>query len=542
MFLVEFPSSMRRLSRSFLWWLAGASLLLAVQREGRAQEPSRTSTIEGVVRDSSGTPVKGAGVTVEREGITSGATVYTGENGFYRLPSVAAGKVAVQAEREGFLRATSAPFEVAPGETRTLDLTLASASSANGGPAAPQFYDEPNFTVVGVADIASQGGHGSDTVSRTAQALAKEVTRSSRSFSDGSAHSAPDEPFWRAAVARNPESFEANQRLGVILENDGQAAESLRFLETARNLQPGDYPTALALARAYSATGQLAKARQTAGALLPAHETAEVHAVLGELEEKTGDAVRAVQDYQRAAELDPSEPNLFAWGAELLLHRALEPALQVFHKGARLHPGSQRMLVGLAVAQYASGSPAAAAQTLCRASDLDPANSAPYLVLGKMQALDPPGSSIVTDKMERFSRLHPQSALANYYYATSLQRQAPTQGDQLKRIAGLLTKSIELDPNFAPAYLQLGVLHEAQNRQSQSIADYQKAVALDPQLAQAHYRLAQAYRRAGDMTKAEQELVLSEQASKKNLQMADQDSQQIPQFVYTLRHPEAPSQ
>src|SRR5579885_336641 len=130
MFLVEFPSSMRRLSRSFLWWLAGASLLLAVQREGRAQEPSRTSTIEGVVRDSSGTPVKGAGVTVEREGITSGATVYTGENGFYRLPSVAAGKVAVQAEREGFLRATSAPFEVAPGETRTLDLTLASPCSA----------------------------------------------------------------------------------------------------------------------------------------------------------------------------------------------------------------------------------------------------------------------------------------------------------------------------------------------------------------------------------------------------------------------------
>ena len=539
---VKVSSSGWRVSRSFLLWSMVASLLPAgLLREVRAQASSPKVAIEGVVRDSSGSPVSGAAVSLERAGVASGTIVRTDAKGFYRFPSVEAGRVSVRAEREGFLRATSGPFEVAPGETKTLDLTLAPTSSSQSGPVAPQFYDEPNFTVAGVADIANHGGHGSDMVSRTAQALAKDVARGPRSSLDSSAHSSSGEQSWRAAVAHDPDSFEANQQLGLILEKAGESEEARRYLERASTLKPDDYATTMALARAYLAAGQITKADQTAHALLPAHDTADLHELLGDIEEKNGNPVRAVQDYQRAAEVDPSEPTLFAWGAELLLHRALEPALQVFGKGARLFPGSQRMLVGLGVAQYASGSPVAAAQTLCLASDLEPQNSGSYLVLGKMQALDPPDSSIVTDKMERFVRLHPESALANYYYAVSLQRQAPTEADDLNRIESLLKKSIELDPNFAPACLQLGVLHEARNQLPQAVADYQKAAALDPQLAEAHYRLAQAYRHAGEKMKAEQELALSDQASKKNREKAEQDSQQIPQFVYTLRHPESPS-
>jgi hypothetical protein len=67
------------------------------------------------------------------------------------------------------------------------------------------------------------------------------------------------------------------------------------------------------------------------------------------------DALEAVREYQRAAELDATEPNLFNWGAELLMHRAAEPATEVFAKGHRLFPRSTRMLLGLAAAWYARG-------------------------------------------------------------------------------------------------------------------------------------------------------------------------------------------
>ena len=77
-------------------------------------------------------------------------------------------------------------------------------------------------------------------------------------------------------------------------------------------------------------------------------------------------------EYQRAAELDPSEPYFFDWGSELLLHRAVEPAIEVFSKGNRLFPHSARMLVALGVAWYSNGSYDQAAQRLCEASDLNP--------------------------------------------------------------------------------------------------------------------------------------------------------------------------
>jgi len=83
------------------------------------------------------------------------------------------------------------------------------------------------------------------------------------------------------------------------------------------------------------------------------------------------DSLSAVREYERAAALDSSEENYFAWGAELLSHRATSPAVEVFGRGFRLHPNSARMLAGLAAALYTSGSADEAAQRLCQASDLD---------------------------------------------------------------------------------------------------------------------------------------------------------------------------
>ncbi len=130
---------------------------------------------------------------------------------------------------------------------------------------------------------------------------------------------------------------------------------------------------------------QYQRARTNAQALLTAQEKpgqkneAELHHLLGDIEEKSGNPLEAVRQYQRAAELDPSEPYFFDWGSELLLHRAVEPAIEVFNKGNRLFPHSARMLVALGVAWYSNGSYDQAAQRLCEASDLNPNDPKAYL-------------------------------------------------------------------------------------------------------------------------------------------------------------------
>jgi tetratricopeptide (TPR) repeat protein len=324
-------------------------------------------------------------------------------------------------------------------------------------PGQPEFFDEPQFTVAGVTDPTNLGGHGSNTVMRTKETLAKDV----------------------ASLAANPGK------------------------NSPKN---------------------------------PAELPAKVN-------EKESHALETVRAYQRAAETEPSESNYFDWGAELLVHRAVEPAIEVFSKGNRLFPNSARMLVGLGVAWYSHGSYEQAAQRLCEASDLNPGDPNPYLFLGKVQSVDTTQSTGLLERLERFARLQPENAQANYYYAIGLwkQRKSPDDAETAALIEALLKKSVRLDPKLGAGYLQLGILYSDRKEFSQAISAYQKALEAgsrqQEQEAEAHYRLAQAYRRTGERSKAERELQLYDQLSKQNAEQVERQRHEVQQFVYTLRSP-----
>jgi tetratricopeptide (TPR) repeat protein len=356
-----------------------------------------------------------------------------------------------------------------------------------------------------------------------------------------------DEASLREAVKRAPESFEANQQLGLLLARSGHPKEAVPYLERSNQSRPEDYESAYTLAQAYLDAADYEHAAAIARGLLAKHDTAAVHHLLGDVEEKRRRPVAAVGEYQRAAELDASEPNFFDWGAELLTHRALQPAIEVFSKGNRLFLQSARMLVGLGVAWYATGSSDLAAKYVCDASDLNPGDSNPYLVLGKMQMAHPSPSSAVLARMERFVRLQPNNALANYYYAVALWKTEKTSGvsnnpANAAQIESLLEHAVRLDPKLASGFLQLGVLSEERADLPKAMAAYQAAIAADSQLEEAHYRLAQVYRRMGETLKAQEEIKLYEQISKKTAQQAEEEGREIPQFVYTLRDPKSPAQ
>jgi tetratricopeptide (TPR) repeat protein len=261
----------------------------------------------------------------------------------------------------------------------------------------------------------------------------------------------------------------------------------------------------------------------------------KAYEMLADIEEKSGRSLEAARDYQRAAELDPSEPDLFAWGAELLLHHAAEPAIEVFAKGDRQYPQSARMLIGLGVAEYSRGFYEQATHHLCQASDLNPNDPAPYLFLGKMQSVAASRSESVDERLKRFLQLQPANALANYYYAMSLWYQPDRTDGIAKQIETALRKAVELDPHLGIAHLQLGIVLAESNNVNGAIASYQKAIASAPDLEAAYYRLAQAYKVTGQTAKAHDEFELFEEIRKNNAAQSDRERHEIQQFVYTLR-------
>jgi tetratricopeptide (TPR) repeat protein len=270
-------------------------------------------------------------------------------------------------------------------------------------------------------------------------------------------------------------------------------------------------------------------------------DSAEFHASLGDIAERQGHPLEAVREYQRAAEMEPSETNLFSWGAELLLHRALEPAAEVFMKGHRLFPGSVRMLVGLAVASYARGSYEQASEQLLQACDLNPTDPSPYFFLGKIQEAQKVEPTGWTERLKRFVNLQPENPLAYYYYAVGLTKESDKK-ENSETAESLLRKAIRLDNQFGDAYLQLGILYSERKNFPKAIAAYQKAIETTPLPDEAHFRLAEAYRQTGETLKARQEIEIYDRISKEKAKEADRDRHEIQQFVYTLRGRSAPSQ
>jgi tetratricopeptide (TPR) repeat protein len=201
------------------------------------------------------------------------------------------------------------------------------------------------------------------------------------------------------------------------------------------------------------------------------------------------------------------------------------------------------MLIGLSAAWFVRGSYDEAVQRICEASDLNPGDSVPYLFLGKMQSAQSAPSEKGVEKLHRFVTLQPENAQANYYYAVGLWKLRKGSQDAVgaPQVESFLRNAIRLDPKFAAAYLQMGILHSEQKDRPRAISDFQKAIEAEPQMEEAHYRLAQAYRRVGDAVKAETELQIYDRIAKESAEKAERERHEIRQFVYTLRdQPTAP--
>jgi Flp pilus assembly protein TadD len=80
----------------------------------------------------------------------------------------------------------------------------------------------------------------------------------------------------------------------------------------------------------------------------------------------------------------------------------------------------------------------------------------------------------------------------------------------MQRVEALLRQAVTLDRKLAKGFLELGILLSDQRRYSDAIPELKRAAELEPDLAQAHYRLAQAYQRTGQKELADKELEIFE--------------------------------
>jgi tetratricopeptide (TPR) repeat protein len=470
--------------------------------QGYPKAPVATITVEGTVRDAAGAAVAGASVFMQQKGGARLVKTVTNADGSFVLSVNFAGTYSVWAEKSALKSATTDGLTVSGGDKKHIDLVVAPAGAANrnasaaaGSSAAAnamEFKDEPNFTVAGVTDWSNAGLHGSDVRARTSEAIAKDA---------------------------------------LELKSGGAA-------KTASGASHA-YDTALQ----YYAKGDYAQARDEVKKALATRDAAEGHRLLGVIDEHLGDLLGSVHEYEVATRMDPSEEDYFGWGTELLLHKAPQPAAEVFAKGSKVHPESARLLAGLGAALYASGSYDDAALRICAASDLKPSDPAPYLLLGKMEKAASSPLPCSEEKLGRFAQQQPENALANYYYAMTLwkQQRGSEKSAGLPQAEALAEKAVKLDPKLGEAWVQLGILYSARGALEQAVQAYKKAIEVSPEFGEAHYRLSQVYKRMGEEAKAHEEFQAYQQAEKTETAAEEQQRQQLRQFLIILKDQPTPA-
>jgi tetratricopeptide (TPR) repeat protein len=466
----------------------GLVLLLAFAVErviplatGQVQPPG-SLVIEGTVCDANGKPMADAEVRLEEPGK---AALITRSNarGVFILSASKDASYTISAEKSGIHSRRSVVPDAYAGAREHIDLVLDQKRAAPAEPASSsstspmEFADQPNFTVAGVTDWTAAGGHGSDASLRTSEALTREtLTLKPKGASPSASPSSGDR---------------AN------LEQD-----QVRLKE-----------------------------------LLVTRETADLHRQLGEVDEELGDPLGAVHEYEQAVRLDPSEHNYFDWGSELLLHRAVWQSAEVLANGTKAYPKSARMLAALGTALFASARYEEAAQRLCEASDLTPADPEPYLFMGKIEIAAPTPLPCIEERLARFAQQQPGSALANYFYAMAIWKRQPLPPNpqDMQQVEALLEKAVMIDRKYADAYLQLGLLCFSRREYDKAVAYYEQAIAANPQLGEAHYRLGVAYDRLGEADKAKQEFQLHDEIERAQADEVERQRREVKQFLVVLQ-------
>ena len=287
-----------------------------------------------------------------------------------------------------------------------------------------------------------------------------------------------------------------------------------------------------------SATAGLKSGEGAAGISSPSKSLssseADGYRLSGERFEATGDPLAAVHAFERAANLDPSERNYFAWGAELLLHRAIWQAEEIFRKGVIAFPKSVRMQTALGTALFSGARYDEAAQRLCSASDIDPTAAEPYVFMGRMQIIAPDALPCIEPHLSRFVRQQPNNSVANYLYAMTLSKsqEVAPNAVRVQQAKSLLRHAVAIDPRYGEAYLQLGMLASAQHDNKQAIDYYVRAVESTPSLADAHYRLGVLYDHLGEQEKATHEFQLHDQIKQEQAAVTERQRRDIKQFLF----------
>jgi tetratricopeptide (TPR) repeat protein len=305
------------------------------------------------------------------------------------------------------------------------------------------------------------------------------------------------------AVSASPRSAAAQASLGILLGRDKRYEEAASHFRAALELDPSDDVTRLSLAKALLGLDRQAEAVPVLAEVLT-HQprNPEAHYLRGFAYRGVGEYDRAAPDLEFAVKANPREyAARYNYGFVLAkLNRPEEARIQL-EAARELQPDSQEAQFQLANVLRRLDQKEAAQQQLAQFEQrkkLDQMeNIAGTTASRANQALVDGDPKTAVDGYLEALKLDPSNAKTYFNLALAQQK----LGDA--NAVSSLEKAVELDPAFAAARNQLGLLYLVAHRDDDAEKQFQAALAADPQCAECQNNLGVLAGSHGDSRRAE---------------------------------------
>jgi len=294
------------------------------------------------------------------------------------------------------------------------------------------------------------------------------------------------------------------------------------------------------LALAQFRAGRFDDAAQSVEKCKELGDDADLEDLAGDIQEARGDSLAAVKSYQAAVLLAPDEEKYrLSLAVELIRHENFDAAKVVLKQAEASQPKSWRIELTLGMVEYFAGTDEEATKYLLRAADLapDPQTALRYLGDIQMDRSSAPDAAAIARLCENADR-QPKNGLMQYYCGGVLFRRdyGASDNSHAEEFLRRLRTAAHLLPNDASAHCQLGKADRWLERWQEALSESETCARLNPDSAEAHFRLAQIYQHMGAAEKRKKEMELYEAAS---LRVADENARRaatMKTFIYTLQN------
>jgi len=336
------------------------------------------------------------------------------------------------------------------------------------------------------------------------------------------------------------QAIDVRLHIAEILSDANLFSEAAIDFAAASALAPDRADLLFDLALADFRSGNLLAASTNAERAKDLQDSASLESLLGDIQEKQGNALEAVHSYQAAVNLEPTEERYrVVLGLELLRHQTFDAALVVLNQASILFPKSVHIKILTGLTYYFVDRSADAIQTLLESTQLDPQDETAAHYLGDitLQDTSTPDPNAAA-QVCRFADQHPRDKVVDAFCGGILLRLASDSGDPSQRadILRRLKHAARIAPKEAVSRCQLGKALEWSEQWSEARTEMEACVRLDGSSPDGHYQLARIYRHLGLNHLAEQQTSLQKAAAAHQSEESARRAELIEKFSVTQDH------